>query len=101
MRVAVLTNNSVLMARQLPQIVPALFPLFDGLAFASAEFGASKPEPRVYTACLERLGVRPDETLFIDDSEANIQGAVQAGLHAHHYRDLAGLLRALDRFGPR
>jgi putative hydrolase of the HAD superfamily len=99
MPVALLTNNGELMARQLPQIVPALFPLFAGRAFASAEFGASKPDPRVYTACLERLGATPEATLFVDDNEANVQGALLAGLQTHHYRDLAGLTAALARFG--
>ncbi|RAO76760.1 HAD family hydrolase [Dyella jiangningensis] len=97
--IALLTNNGVLMARQLPVIAPALFPLFAGRAFASAEFGASKPDPQVYIACIERLGVSPEATLFIDDNEANVKGALDAGLHAHHYRDLTGLLRALDWFG--
>lgn len=98
MPVALLTNNGVLMAQQLAQVVPELFPLFAGRAFASAEFGASKPEPRVYTACLERLGASPEATLFVDDSEANVQGALLAGLQAHHYRDLAGLRGVLGRF---
>jgi HAD superfamily hydrolase (TIGR01509 family) len=99
MSVALLTNNGVLMAQQLPQIVPALFPLLAGRAFASAEFGASKPDPRVYVACLERLGVLPGATLFVDDNEANVQGAISAGLHGHHYRDLRGLSTALATFG--
>jgi len=96
--IALLTNNGVLMARQLPLIVPSLFPLFAGRAFATAEFGASKPDPGVYIACVERLGVPPETTLFVDDNEANVQGALAAGLHAHHYRDLTALLRELDRF---
>lgn len=97
--VALLTNNGVLMAQQLPRIVPALFPLLAGRAYASAEFGASKPDPRVYVACLERLGVSPEATLFVDDNGANVQGALLAGLHAHHYRDLDGLWGTLARFG--
>lgn len=96
---ALLTNNGVLMAEQLPRIVPALFPLFEGRAFASAQFGARKPDTRVYTACLARLGVPPQATLFVDDNEANVEGARRAGLHGHHYRDLAGLRESLASFG--
>lgn len=97
LKVAVLTNNGLLLAQQLPRIVPALFPLFEGHAFASAEFGTSKPDPCVYLACLARLSLPPDATLFVDDNLSNVEGALQAGLHAHHYRDLAGLRSTLLR----
>lgn len=97
--VAVLTNNGLLLAQQLPLIAPALFPLFEGRAFASAEFGASKPDPQVYRACLARLSMPVEATLFVDDNLSNVGGARQAGLHAHHYRDLSGLRSALLRFG--
>lgn len=99
--VAILTNNSILMARQLPMVAPSLFPLFEGRAFASAQFGASKPDPRTYLSCLEHLGMPAGATLFIDDNEANVRGAMEAGLHAHHYRDLTGLAATLDTFGMR
>ncbi|AIF45759.1 HAD family hydrolase [Dyella japonica] len=92
---AILTNNSVLMAQQLHRIAPALFPLFDGRAFASAQFGARKPDVEVYTNCLAALKVPADATLFVDDNEANVEGARGAGLLVHHYRDFAGLERAL------
>lgn len=97
--VAILTNNSVLMAEQLPRIAPTLFPLFEGRAFASAEFGASKPQARAYTHCLARLGMPAEATLFVDDNEDNVQGARDAGLFAHHYRDLDGLKATLGNFG--
>lgn len=93
--VAILTNNSVLLAEQLHRIAPSLFPLFEGRAFASAQFGASKPQPQVYTNCLETLGVAADSTLFVDDNEANVEGAREAGLLAHHYRDFVGMEAAL------
>lgn len=97
--VAILTNNSVLLADQLHRIAPSLFPLFEGRAFASAQFGARKPEPLVYTNCLAWLGVSPSETLFIDDNAANIDGAREAGLLVHHYTDYAGLEIALASWG--
>jgi putative hydrolase of the HAD superfamily len=97
--IAILTNNSVLMAQQLHRIAPSLFPLFEGRAFASAQFGARKPELAVYTNCLAALDVSAEATLFIDDNAANVEGAREAGLFAHHYRDFAGLEQALACFG--
>jgi len=97
--VALLTNNGQLMAETLPQIVPELFPLFTGRAFAAAQFGAAKPETTAYLGCLSALGVAPAATLFIDDSAANVRGAQQAGLQAHHYQTLEGLKQVLAGFG--
>ncbi|QNK02915.1 HAD family hydrolase [Dyella telluris] len=97
--VAILTNNSVLMAERLPQIAPELFPLFEGRAFASAQFGARKPQVEVYAHCLDWLGVPAEATLFVDDNQDNVEGARRAGLHAHHYRDLAAWKATLAGFG--
>jgi putative hydrolase of the HAD superfamily len=97
--VAMLTNNSVLLTAQLHRIAPELFPLFEGRAFASAQFGARKPEPLVYTDCLAWLDEPPANTLFVDDNADNVQGAREAGLFAHHYRDFATLEATLAGFG--
>src|SRR5690606_3261844 len=43
--VAVLSNNSTLMAERWPAIVPALFPLFEGRAFCSGQLGRPNPRP--------------------------------------------------------
>jgi len=97
--VAILTNNSVLMAQQLHRVAPKLFPLFEGRAFASAQFGARKPQTMVYTNCLAMLEMPAEATLFVDDNEDNVEGARRAGLLAHHYADFGGLERAVARLG--
>lgn len=52
-----------------------------GLAVVtSAEAGASKPAPAPFELAIERLGVRPDRTLHIGDSDADEEGARAAGL---------------------
>jgi putative hydrolase of the HAD superfamily len=42
-----------------------------------------KPYPATYQWVLEDAGLRAQETLFIDDSINNINGAREAGLHTH------------------
>jgi putative hydrolase of the HAD superfamily len=101
-RIAILSNNNLLLRNHLPAICPPLFPLFEGRVFCSAQFGVAKPDPAIFRACLAALGATPAETLFIDDKRENAEGARQAGLRAHHYRDLATLraeLRLLDLAG--
>lgn len=45
----------------------------------SFEVGAAKPDTRIFTAALERLGVAADEALMIGDSEENDGAARQLG----------------------
>ena len=45
-----------------------------------ALFGARKPDAAVYRRCLAEIVVAPEETLFIDDSVANVAGARAAGV---------------------
>ena len=89
-RVAVLTNNNLLVKRAVDTVFPELRPVFDEDFFVSAEFHARKPQPEVYLGCLSRLGAEPDVTLFIDDSAKNVSGAERAGLRAHLYPDTRG-----------
>lgn len=47
----------------------------------SAEAGLMKPDPAIYHLALERLDVRPEESVFLDDMLANIEGARAIGMH--------------------
>jgi HAD superfamily hydrolase (TIGR01509 family) len=64
-------------------------------AYVSAEFGTRKPDSEVYRRCLTRLGIVPEATLLIDDSQANVDGAQQAGLWGYHYTSADDLSVAL------
>jgi len=48
-------------------------------AVSSAEAGAPKPDPAVFLLAAERLGVRPERTLHVGDSDVDEQGARAAG----------------------
>ncbi|MEN8115868.1 MAG: HAD family phosphatase [Bacteroidota bacterium] len=48
--------------------------------FYSHEIHERKPDVSAYLKVIELSGVKPEETLFIDDLENNIEGAKQAGL---------------------
>ncbi|MER3413186.1 MAG: hypothetical protein C4341_02910 [Armatimonadota bacterium] len=52
-------------------------------AIASLEFGAEKPDPRIFRHALERAGVEPNEALHVGDSvEDDYRGALDSGLRA-------------------
>jgi HAD superfamily hydrolase (TIGR01549 family) len=53
---------------------------FLDVVVSSAEIGAKKPDPRVFQAALERLGVASERALHIGDGEGDRDGALAAGL---------------------
>ncbi|NWR67721.1 ACD10 dehydrogenase, partial [Bucorvus abyssinicus] len=42
--------------------------------------GMHKPDPGIYKLCLERLGVQPQESIFLDNSSQNLEAAAQLGI---------------------
>lgn len=82
---AILTNN----VREWEARWRAKLPLDEifNLIVDSAWVGMRKPEPGIYKLTLERLGgVNPDQSLFIDDNELNVQTARDLGMHAVHFQ---------------
>lgn len=63
------------------------FALHFDKVFNSYAMGQSKAEPSVFGHVCSSLGVRPDEALFIDDSEGNIIRALDAGLQVMLFMD--------------
>lgn len=57
--------------------------LFDK-QFYSDEMHLRKPDLKIYNEVIEDTGIKPEETLFIDDNELNITYAKQIGLIAYH-----------------
>lgn len=98
-RIAVLTNNSALVTDHLDYLNPPVARLFGAQIYSSAAFGAIKPAAQTYLGCVARLGAQPAQTLFIDDSEANVTGALAAGLQARHFVDAGALAHDLGRLG--
>ena len=57
--------------------------------------GVLKPDERVYKVILAALKVSPEEALLVDDSPANVEGALTAGMDALQFVGTRPLLRAL------
>lgn len=95
--IAVLTNNTQLVADNISHLCAPIADLFGKNVFASASFNAAKPSPEAFLKCLGLLGVAPSETLFVDDLEANVAGARDAGLLGHVFTDSAALSEELRK----
>jgi 2-haloacid dehalogenase len=59
---------------------------FDGILI-SGEAKLVKPDPRIFAHLLEKFGLEARSTVFIDDSEANIRAAAEAGLIPIRFTD--------------
>ena len=53
--------------------------------FLSYEMHLAKPDKAIFEKVLQDANLLPEETLFIDDSEANCKAASELGIHTHHY----------------
>lgn len=65
----------------------------------SCELNLVKPLAAIYQHTLEKLDVRPEEALFLDDKTENVEGARQVGLHSLLFRNPRMLQADLEREG--
>jgi putative hydrolase of the HAD superfamily len=83
-RLALLSNTAMSggpVLRRLPNL-QELLPIFDVLVF-SDEVCLSKPNPRIFSLTLDRLGVAAGEAAFIGDNPVmDVAGAQAAGIYA-------------------
>jgi epoxide hydrolase-like predicted phosphatase len=75
---------------------PALLDeLFDAVVI-SGEVGMHKPEPEIFHLGAERIGVAPEECVFVDDLRENCEGAEAVGMKAILHRGPGGTLPQLE-----
>jgi putative hydrolase of the HAD superfamily len=65
----------------------------------SCELRLIKPDAAIFTRTIERIGLPPQQTLFVDDREPNIQAAQAIGLKAFHFRGVEDLRTELEGIG--
>ncbi len=65
----------------------------------SSEVGVRKPDPRVFEVTAERLGCRPEELLFFDDTPDNVAGAAAAGMTAALFTEPGECRRTCNHHG--
>lgn len=85
LRTALLTNNVREWEPKWRSMMP-IDELFETVV-DSAFVGCRKPDPRIYQLTLERIELEPEECIFIDDMEINIDAANELGIHGVHFRE--------------
>ena len=88
-RTFLLSNTSILHVKSYFEYlhqkfgVRGYYHLFEKVYF-SYETGIRKPDIRAFRIVLEENGLIPHETLLIDDSEKNIESAMQLDIQVYH-----------------
>ena len=97
-RLAVLSNADITLEDRIRNGY-GIYDLFDAV-ICSADVGLAKPDAAAYRLAAERLGLKAEECVFIDDTRPNVAGAREVGMAAIHFRvdrgnDLAAQLAEL------
>lgn len=94
-RTAVLSN----MPREPLAYINETFPWINNFntCIYSCNHGLIKPEPQIYHTCLEVLGVKAEETLFIDDCSKNTEAAERLGLHTLTFQSLEAAEETIEQ----
>jgi putative hydrolase of the HAD superfamily len=72
--------------------------LFKGVVI-SCRVNMVKPDPRIFNHLLKTYHLEPAQTVFIDDSPANIEAAKKIGIKAFLFKDAGQCLKALESIG--
>ena len=97
-RLYILSNYSQFM---LDQTRPGKMPFLknmDGVIF-SCEVQQIKPEADIYETLLSRFGLKPEESVFLDDRPENCEAARKLGIHAIEFHDLKQAAKELEKLG--
>ncbi len=67
--------------------------------FTSFQLGMKKSNPNTFIKILDSLKLNPDEIIFIDDHETNVENARLAGINAIRFENNEKLIEDLSKFG--
>lgn len=75
---------------------PGLFAMFDHKVY-SFDLGAIKPEKKIFLQALKLAKAKPEESIFVDDLQENVQAAEKLGMHGIKYSSIEALKMDLER----
>lgn len=81
-RLAIFTTDII---QDDPLIKERINPLFEKI-YSASKLNITKKVKESYEFIAKDLNVKPEEILFIDDTESNIIPALEAGFKTHHYK---------------
>lgn len=70
--------------------------LFDAVVI-SDQVGLRKPDPEIFRLTTSKIGLPPEECLFVDDTESNLPGARALGMGTLFFTGAAGEVAEIER----
>ncbi len=102
-RVILLSNTNPVHYNKFKDECSELFSLFEKLYF-SFNLGMIKPQAEIFEYTLKDMDFKPGETVFIDDSESNIETASSLGIKTVHYKNkeqLSDLIHTVKEYAQK
>ncbi|MFH1623454.1 MAG: HAD family phosphatase [Candidatus Aenigmatarchaeota archaeon] len=65
----------------------------------SADVGLDKPDRRIFELAARRIGLRPEQCVFVDDKKRNVDAARQVGFNAIVFKNAKQLRKDLKKHG--
>jgi len=72
-----------------------LFGLFDKVVI-SGDVGIAKPDPKIYYLIMKYMEIEPEHTFFTDDSQANVDIAIELGIESRLFTTAEQLRKDLE-----
>lgn len=93
-KLAILSNNTTELREKL--VAQGIMPLMDEIII-SAEVGFQKPHKEVFEVLFNKLNVKPEEVVFIDDSKKSLEKAAEIGYTPIQFKDNEQLKGDLEK----
>lgn len=95
-RIYALTNNTAVLEKLLKEKFK-IEDIFDKV-FNSAEIGLAKPDPKIFQYLLSQINANPEQCLFVDDSQRNVEAAGKLGLVSILFMNNQSFFEQTDAF---
>ncbi|MEM7170167.1 MAG: HAD-IA family hydrolase [Pseudomonadota bacterium] len=92
------SNTNRAHVRTWPFVLEEVFHYFD-VIYASSSIGLRKPDSAAFDHVVTDMGLRPDQVVFFDDLQENVDGALACGLRAYCVPTTGDLIKALHDVG--
>ena len=93
MTCAIWTSGTV---HRTTEVKELLDPIFD-YDFSVSEIGLAKTDSRVYKLLAQKLKVKPEQIIYIDDNLMNLEAAREAGVKAIQYMNNKQIISEIEK----
>lgn len=91
-----IVSNSFVGAREREETLYGFAGIFEAIIYSHEE-GLEKPDPAIYLLACERLRVRPEDVVFVDDTEGHVAAAERIGMRGVVFRDNRSAIPEIQR----